>query len=93
MQSAAVRLRSNRPFFRCTLTAVVSPHLSFAHTAIATPTTVLTFQCQGGRTAWSSKVTIEGHSLSARYWYDGKYINNAKEDVAEVAYNWLMGGA
>jgi len=48
---------------------------------------------RGGRTAWSSKVTIDGHSLSARYWYDGRYLNNAKEDVAEVAYNWLMGGS
>lgn len=44
----------------------------------------------GGRTAWSSRVTIDGHSMSARYWYDGKYLNNAKEDVAEVAYNWLI---
>ncbi|KAF4125606.1 hypothetical protein GMORB2_0850 [Geosmithia morbida] len=46
---------------------------------------------RGGRTAWSSRVTVDGHSLSARYWYDGKYINNAKEDVAEVAYCWLVG--
>jgi len=44
----------------------------------------------GGRTAWSSKVTIDGHCMEARYWYDGNYLNNAKEDVAEVAYNWLM---
>jgi hypothetical protein len=44
----------------------------------------------GGRTAWSSKVTIDGHCLEARYWYDGNYLHNAKEDVAEVAYNWLM---
>jgi len=45
---------------------------------------------RGGRTAWSSKVTIDGHCMEARYWYDGNYLNNAKEDVAEVAYNWLM---
>ncbi|CAH0052850.1 unnamed protein product [Clonostachys solani] len=46
---------------------------------------------RGGRTAWSSKVVIDGQCHSARYWYDGRYLNNAKEDVAEVAYNWLMG--
>lgn len=47
----------------------------------------------GGRTAWSSRVTIDGHSLSARYWYDGKYLHNAREDVAEVAYTWLTGNS
>jgi hypothetical protein len=25
----------------------------------------------------------------ARYWYDGKNMDNAKEDAAEVAYKWL----
>ena len=45
--------------------------------------------CVGGRTAWSSRVTVGGQSLSARYWYDGKNLNNAKEDAAEVAVNWL----
>ncbi|KIV85971.1 hypothetical protein PV11_01617 [Exophiala sideris] len=39
----------------------------------------------GGRTAWSATVTIQGQNLAARYWYDGQYINNAKEDAAEVA--------
>jgi len=40
---------------------------------------------RGGRTAWSSTVTIQGKNFSARYFYDGQYINNAKEDAAEVA--------
>ncbi|KAJ5113712.1 hypothetical protein N7456_002246 [Penicillium angulare] len=40
---------------------------------------------RGGRTAWSSTVTIGGQTSSARYWYDGQYINNAKEDAAEIA--------
>ncbi|KAJ5389428.1 uncharacterized protein N7496_000496 [Penicillium cataractarum] len=40
----------------------------------------------GGRTAWSSNVTVGNKFMSARYWYDGQYINNAKEDAAEVAY-------
>ncbi|GLI73052.1 hypothetical protein PoHVEF18_001260 [Penicillium ochrochloron] len=46
-------------------------------------------QLQGGRTAWSSNVTIQGEMISARYWYDGQYINNAKEDAAEVAVKKL----
>ncbi|KAI9780596.1 MAG: hypothetical protein M1816_002816 [Peltula sp. TS41687] len=44
---------------------------------------------RGGRTAWSSTVTIEGQSIAARYWYDGQYLNNAKEDAAEVALQQL----
>ncbi|RFU71779.1 hypothetical protein TARUN_10483 [Trichoderma arundinaceum] len=44
---------------------------------------------EGGRTAWSSQVTILGQTLAARYWYDGKNLNNAKEDAAECALNWL----
>jgi hypothetical protein len=44
---------------------------------------------RGGRTAWSSKVVVDGQCHAARYWYDGRYLNNAKEDVAEVAYLWL----
>jgi len=40
---------------------------------------------RGGRTAWSATVTIHGQNLAARYWYDGQYIHNAKEDAAEVA--------
>jgi len=43
----------------------------------------------GGRTAWSSTVTIEGQHIAARYWYDGQYVNNAKEDAAEVALQQL----
>lgn len=39
----------------------------------------------GGRTAWSSTVTVQGQNVAARYWYDGQFINNAKEDAAEVA--------
>lgn len=40
---------------------------------------------RGGRTAWSSTVEINGEQFQARYWYDGSYSNNAKEDAAEVA--------
>ncbi|KAK0125391.1 hypothetical protein ONS96_009238 [Cadophora gregata f. sp. sojae] len=40
---------------------------------------------RGGRTAWSSTVTVQGQSIPARFWYDGDHVNNAKEDAAEVA--------
>ncbi|OQE80583.1 hypothetical protein PENNAL_c0045G10704 [Penicillium nalgiovense] len=46
-------------------------------------------QLQGGRTAWSSTVTVQGQNIAARYWYDGQFINNAKEDAAEVALKTL----
>jgi hypothetical protein len=46
---------------------------------------------RGGRTAWSSTVTVQGQNISARYWYDGQYVNNAKEDAAEVALKHLNG--
>ena len=51
----------------------------------------------GGRTAWSSTVTVTRsnpptqHNLRARFWYDGAYIDNAKEDAAEVAVLLLTG--
>ncbi|QPG94452.1 hypothetical protein C2857_006097 [Epichloe festucae Fl1] len=44
---------------------------------------------RGGRTAWSSRVTVHGQTLAARFWYDGKNLNNAREDAAERAVNWL----
>jgi hypothetical protein len=44
----------------------------------------------GGRTAWSSTVTISGQTIPARYWYDGQYVNNAKEDAAEYALKLLQ---
>jgi hypothetical protein len=46
---------------------------------------------KGGRTAWSVIVTVQGQSIAARYWYDGQYVNNAKEDAAEVALKRLSG--
>ncbi|KAJ6079966.1 hypothetical protein N7467_009719 [Penicillium canescens] len=48
-------------------------------------------QLNGGRTAWSSTVTVQGipNAIAARYWYDGQFVNNAKEDAAEVALKLL----
>ncbi|KAE9977034.1 hypothetical protein EG328_002303 [Venturia inaequalis] len=47
---------------------------------------------RGGRTAWSSTVEIQGTTIPARYWYDGQYVHNAKEDAAQVALERLNAG-
>jgi hypothetical protein len=36
-------------------------------------------------------VIVQGQNIAARYWYDGQYVNNAKEDAAEVALKRLSG--
>lgn len=46
-------------------------------------------QTPGGRTAWTSSVSVFGSVHRARFWYDGKNLQNAKDDAAEVALNWL----
>ncbi|KAF2475748.1 uncharacterized protein BDR25DRAFT_177809, partial [Lindgomyces ingoldianus] len=40
---------------------------------------------RGGRTAWSSIAVVDGVSYSARFWYDGAYSGQAREDAAEIA--------
>ncbi|KAL2119802.1 hypothetical protein VTJ04DRAFT_6763 [Mycothermus thermophilus] len=45
---------------------------------------------RGGRTAWSSQVIIGTHKFPARFWYDHKNVNNAKEDAAELAVKWFQ---
>ncbi|KAB8258864.1 hypothetical protein BDV32DRAFT_125027 [Aspergillus pseudonomiae] len=44
---------------------------------------------RGGRTAWTCIATIDGVQYPARFWYDGKYSDNAIEDAAEKALNIL----
>ncbi|KAK5006343.1 hypothetical protein LTR39_005686 [Cryomyces antarcticus] len=56
---------------------------------VPTPTTTDALTSLGGRTAWSSTVMVQGQYIPARYWYDGQYVNNAKEDAAEVALQKL----
>ncbi|RKU48642.1 hypothetical protein DL546_009168 [Coniochaeta pulveracea] len=58
---------------------------------IAAPIFQIVSDRRGGRTAWSSRVTVHGSVHSARFWYDGKNLANAKEDAAEVALTWLTG--
>lgn len=43
----------------------------------------------GGRTAWSCTVTIGSQTIHARFWYDGQYVNNAREDAAERALQFF----
>jgi hypothetical protein len=44
----------------------------------------------GGRTAWSAIVTLaNGQSIKAKYWYDGKFLENAMEDASEQALQYL----
>ena len=48
---------------------------------------------RGGRTAWSCTVDVDGQPISARFWYDGQYINNAREDAAQRALErWGQSG-
>ncbi|AEO64319.1 uncharacterized protein THITE_62987, partial [Thermothielavioides terrestris NRRL 8126] len=60
---------------------------------IAAPVFQIVSDRRGGRTAWSSMVTVNGAVHAARFWYDGKNLNNAKEDAAEVALGWLYQSA
>lgn len=45
----------------------------------------------GGRTAWSTVVVVNGAHYSARFWYDGAYVEQAHHDAAEVALRNLTG--
>ncbi|BAE65438.1 hypothetical protein F9C07_13405 [Aspergillus flavus] len=44
---------------------------------------------RGGRTAWTCVASVQGRQYPAQFWYDGNYVNNAKEDAAEKALNVL----
>ncbi|PVH90986.1 hypothetical protein DM02DRAFT_664451 [Periconia macrospinosa] len=46
---------------------------------------------RGGRTAWSSIINIQGTHYAARYWYDGAYVEQAREDAAEMALRKITG--
>ncbi|KAL9001480.1 MAG: hypothetical protein Q9169_000055 [Polycauliona sp. 2 TL-2023] len=67
------------------------PHTDHCRTfALPNPIFSIVSDRRGGRTAWSSTVTISNQVIRARFWYDGQYVNNAKEDAAEVALQSLM---
>ena len=38
-------------------------------------------------------MNVGGQNIPARYWYDGQYVNTAKEDAAEAALKKLVGSS
>ncbi|EMD63124.1 hypothetical protein GGP41_005148 [Bipolaris sorokiniana] len=46
---------------------------------------------RGGRTAWTTMVSVSGTNYQARFWYDGDYLSQAKEDCSEVALRTITG--
>ena len=52
---------------------------------------ILTYTLTGGRTAWSTIANIGTAQYPAKFWYDGQYLAQAKEDSAEVALRYLTG--
>ncbi|KAJ4415024.1 hypothetical protein N0V82_007606 [Gnomoniopsis sp. IMI 355080] len=60
---------------------------------MTTPVFQIVSDRRGGRTAWSSRVVVSGQTVAARFWYDGKNLNNAKEDAAEMALGWIQASA
>lgn len=44
---------------------------------------------RGCRTAWTSTVRVAGRLINSRYWFDGCYVNNAREDASEFALQML----
>lgn len=55
----------------------------------AAPDFLIVSDRRGGRTAWSCVVKVYGTDIKARFWYDGRNLNNAKEDAAEAALIWI----
>ena len=77
---------ASRPTWTCPssrLFLIVEASPDVTHTSRSSNNTT------GGRTAWSSRVVVGGKEFTARFWYDGKNLNNAKEDAAELAYNYI----
>ncbi|EGP82160.1 uncharacterized protein MYCGRDRAFT_19550, partial [Zymoseptoria tritici IPO323] len=63
---------------------------NFCHTqGIREPTFQYISDRRGCRTAWSCTVDLQGARSSARLWYDGRYLENAREDAAEKALQTL----
>ncbi|KAI1129900.1 hypothetical protein F5Y10DRAFT_140790 [Nemania abortiva] len=56
---------------------------------ISPPEYQLVSDRRGGRTAWSTVITVYGRAIQARYWYDGNNIHTSREDAAEAAMIWL----
>ncbi|KAF2794613.1 hypothetical protein K505DRAFT_24565 [Melanomma pulvis-pyrius CBS 109.77] len=46
---------------------------------------------RGIRTAWSSAVWVQGRKFEASLWRDYRFLNQSREDAAELAYRTLVG--
>ncbi|KAF2707186.1 hypothetical protein K504DRAFT_470403 [Pleomassaria siparia CBS 279.74] len=46
---------------------------------------------RGIRTAWSSAVFVQGREYRAQLWRDYRYLDQSREEAAEVAYRALVG--
>ncbi|KZL84496.1 hypothetical protein CI238_13464, partial [Colletotrichum incanum] len=50
---------------------------------IADPGFRLVSERRGRRTAWSSRVLVDGRTFQAQFWYDGKNEKNMRDNAAE----------
>lgn len=48
---------------------------------------------RGIRTAWSSSVIVNGREFRATLWRDYRYLDQSREEAAEVAYKFLTGAS
>ncbi|KAF2730589.1 hypothetical protein EJ04DRAFT_515169 [Polyplosphaeria fusca] len=48
---------------------------------------------RGIRTAWSSSVIVSGREYRATLWRDYRYLDQSREEAAEVAYRAITGGS
>jgi len=85
---AATAVQANANMGRPTWQQKLQDHCRLSQ--LQAPVFELVSDRRGGRTAWSSTVTIQGTKFAARYFYDGQFTNNAKEDAAEVALTVLL---
>lgn len=46
---------------------------------------------RGIRTAWSSGVIVQGREYRATLWRDYRYLDQSREEAAEVAWRTLTG--
>ncbi|KAF2683312.1 hypothetical protein K458DRAFT_340276 [Lentithecium fluviatile CBS 122367] len=48
---------------------------------------------RGIRTAWSSGVIVQGREYRAHLWRDYRYLDQSREEAAEIAYKTLTGAS
>lgn len=48
---------------------------------------------RGIRTAWSSGVIVQGREYRANLWRDYRYLDQSREEAAEIAWKTLTGAS